>query len=421
MRFERMILLVAILLFSADLSYAADITANSCSRADVQDALDAATDGDRVLVPSGTCTWSASVSIPDTKGIVLQGAGIGQTTVVDGFTNGSALWVNVASGNSVTRVTGFTFNANGVSKSGTNAEIAITGSGLDRFRIHDNDFRNIRRRGISVFMNGRELSGLIDNNSLHAPYNSAQAIAVFGCSAQCHTPFSRPLELGSSKFIFVEDNRFDYPGGPTDGALDAYGGARYVFRHNTVIGTTIGHHGADSGGYRGVHSFELYNNNFTNNTQNSRAAFFRSGSGVVFNNTWTGNYTNPDVVIYRARPQSFAPWGACDGSSPWDENSGGSALSCLDQPGRVFTANQGGSNALEPLYFWNNNINGTPTTTNVSESSSGAFLREGTEFYSNTPRPSYASYTYPHPLQAASSQGGTLPPPPPPSNLRIVP
>src|SRR3990167_2350235 len=51
-------------------SHATDINAASCSSADVQNAINAASNGDRVLVPAGTCTWTTAVSIPNTKGIV---------------------------------------------------------------------------------------------------------------------------------------------------------------------------------------------------------------------------------------------------------------------------------------------------------------------------------------------------------------
>ena len=50
------------------------IHAASCSRADVQIAINSASNGDTVLVPSGHCTWSAGVTMTG-QGITLQGAG----------------------------------------------------------------------------------------------------------------------------------------------------------------------------------------------------------------------------------------------------------------------------------------------------------------------------------------------------------
>src|SRR5712691_9532176 len=53
---------------------AADRTAASCSSADVQAAVNAATSGDRVLVPAGSCTYTSAVNIPNGKNITIQGA-----------------------------------------------------------------------------------------------------------------------------------------------------------------------------------------------------------------------------------------------------------------------------------------------------------------------------------------------------------
>ncbi|MFN2270197.1 MAG: hypothetical protein ACK2US_05125, partial [Anaerolineae bacterium] len=66
------------------------VYAASCSQGDVQSAIDAASDGDLVMVPAGACTWTTppgndevpAVSI-DGKGITLQGAGTGQTVITD--------------------------------------------------------------------------------------------------------------------------------------------------------------------------------------------------------------------------------------------------------------------------------------------------------------------------------------------------
>ena len=48
------------------------ITANSCSTADVQSAINSAAGGDTVAIPPGTCTWTTGVSL---SGITLTGAG----------------------------------------------------------------------------------------------------------------------------------------------------------------------------------------------------------------------------------------------------------------------------------------------------------------------------------------------------------
>ncbi len=51
----------------AKISFAATISAVSCSNTDVQTAIDTAVSGDTVLVPAGNCTWG------DGKRIILSG------------------------------------------------------------------------------------------------------------------------------------------------------------------------------------------------------------------------------------------------------------------------------------------------------------------------------------------------------------
>ena len=52
------------------------VYAASCEQSDVQAAINSASDGDTVVVPAGSCTWSASVSVPNSRKITLQGAGV---------------------------------------------------------------------------------------------------------------------------------------------------------------------------------------------------------------------------------------------------------------------------------------------------------------------------------------------------------
>jgi hypothetical protein len=396
-------------------TYAATINAASCSRTDVLNAITAAANGDRVLVPAGTCTWTSRITVSG-KGITLAGAGIHRTTIVNG-TNSTALEFNFTPGEPTTYVEGFTFNANNVSSS--DAMILLVGGGLNQFRIHHFSMTNLRDRGIEVFMDGLEVSGLIDHGTFHMPSadTGSKALSISGTGPEESQPFSRPLALGSGKFIFIEDCTFNY-GGRNDGAMDAYAGARYVFRHNTVNNTNVEHHGADSGGFRGVHSFEIYNNAFrcTGACASQRKHYFRSGTGVIFNNTYSGNYDGAELTNYRS-DESFAPWGKCDGTSPWDQNKPGqNGYACLDQIGHVFGPDPGGANILEPLYEWNNTHDGADVDLFVGTAHANAdrHIVQGRDFFNDTPRPGYTPYVYPHPLQVGGQR-----PPPAPTGLKV--
>ena len=187
-----------------------------------------------------------------------------------------------------------------------------------------------------------------------------------------------------------------------------------------MINTNVEHHGADSGGYRGVHSFEIYNNTFrcTGSCGSQRKHYFRSGTGVIFNNTYTGNYTTAELTNYRS-DESFAPWGKCDGTSKWDGNTPGqNGYPCLDQIGHVFGPSPGGANLLEPLYEWNNTHDGADVDLIVGSSHANAdrHIVQGRDFFNDTPRPGYTPFPYPHPLQS----GDPVPTPAAPTNLRII-
>src|SRR6266540_3089989 len=78
-------LAVTIFFATQNWASAATITARSASFADVSAAIGSAFDGDTVIVPAGTATWSGTLVV--TKSINLIGAGQaqrGQTTIVQG-------------------------------------------------------------------------------------------------------------------------------------------------------------------------------------------------------------------------------------------------------------------------------------------------------------------------------------------------
>lgn len=63
---------------------------------------------------------------------------------------------------------------------------------------------------------------------------------------------------------------------------------------------------------------------------------------------------------------------------------------------------------LEPAYAWNNTLNGN----NLHITGGGPTLKEGRDFYNDTPMPGYTPYVYPHPLVSGV--------PAAPTNLRIA-
>jgi hypothetical protein len=307
------------------------ITAVSCSQADVQTAINSASDGDTVLVPAGVCTWIMPVVIsgviqttqsvyntttakgttivltgtPPTatyppKSIILKGAGIDTnapalcaqggtptstgTVICDkvptnlkdpnsGYTvyPNNAIAISTVVGKPV-RVTGFSFDGNNnqfiIGVSGP-----VVGAG-PLFRVDHNAFTDLPLGAVET----NALYGLVDHNSLiTAPGHGSTAISING---DFDAAWARPLTLGSEDAVYMEDNSFIFNTIPSNGSYDAYQGARYVLRYNNINETWIGHHGFDSG-TRGTFSWEIYNNRSTSPKSPGES---RSGTGVVFNN-----------------------------------------------------------------------------------------------------------------------------------------
>lgn len=426
---------------------AATITAASCEATDVQAAIDQAADDDVVQLPPGQCTWTQPVAIGEItswdpmvfagKRIQFEGAGIDQTVIrIDMDSSEDALSIIGEAGKPV-RVTGLSFT--GGKNEGRCQRAIVVGGEAEGWRIDHVEFDYLDVTGASPGCGiGARGVGVIDHCRFENVYT---AVAAFGDG---DASWERPLALGSCDAVYIEDNEMNNTEIVGDGATDAYGGARYVFRHNHVVNARAGHHGLDSGGYRSPHSFEIYNNVFEWTVDNSWYTWrSRGGTGVIFGNTITGainegasfgvvNYrtccchlcTNLDPDEYGASCEPFVPcdaplhincgsWGRCDGTASIDGNTPGMmGYPCLDQTGRSTDMDSDGIQDLEPLYEWDNLINGNDADVSVndpwgcSNPAMADHIQEGRDFFNDTERPGYEPCAYPHPLTGAAGGGG---------------
>jgi hypothetical protein len=78
------------------------INAVSCNTSDVQTAISSATEGDTVIIPAGTCTWTSGITISG-KGIIVKGAGSGRIIAYD---NGSTT-LTVGTGTQTLTIAGY--------------------------------------------------------------------------------------------------------------------------------------------------------------------------------------------------------------------------------------------------------------------------------------------------------------------------
>ncbi len=314
------------------------ITAASCSQTDVQAAINQASNGDTVIIPSGTCTWSSQVT--DSVGIILQGQSVcagsgdpngGTSGVISCTDNTIVTWetpgglsVNVPSGQFV-NITGFTF-INAESEAGG----GISGNhGQVDFRFHNNHVKMTQPGAETIFFyNGY---GLIDHNyfqDMNSPGTTSAVPLDFGgdLASSGYLNWQDPTGLGTNQSIIAEQNYFTTSAcgsGSTEGFYDAYYGAKVTVRYNTIVGCNDwGSHGYDSGEFRSVVVNEVYGNHVTNSSGlTSKLLGIRGGTLLYWGNIQDGSTpVGPaDLQYFRFSQQNpyVGTWGTALPTVNW--------------------------------------------------------------------------------------------------------
>ena len=429
-------LFIAILLCPFLVAKAQTVNAASCSSTDVQNAINAAVAGGTVSIPAGTCSWTSTLNI--SKGITLSGAGQGTTVIQDNVSKGGSTcsgggplvsW-NVPAGSSM-RMTNLSIVGVATDPGVCQRGHIFVGGGTHSMRIDHITVNPGQTVGILIF---GDIWGVIDHMTWTANFNNAIRVEHLNWNGTStgdswgDQSWAQPIHYGSGEGVYIEDSTFTSTAAAIGGVTDCFSGGRLVFRHNTVTQYNNQSHGADSDQrHRACRWQEIYNNTYTYSNINQLAfiSWVRGGTGVFFNNTITApGYTNKIVQTTNCRDSnagcgggsgsSFSPWGACDGSSPYDQDSAG-GYRCVDQPGsgtsKLLGPDSSGSitpsntwvgNSLDPIYVWGNTLNGS--SNNVTTGSTN--VANNRDYVVGTARPSYTAFTYPHPL----TQGGTTSP-----------
>ena len=428
LRVVTLAVVIVVRIMSVPLVNADTIQAPTCSRVDVQATIDAAVSGDTVIIPAGSATWTSGVSIPNSKNIALIGAGSNVTVIISGMSSSQLLQMNF----STSRVSGIQFVLTG------SGEFAISVRGQN-WRIDNCRFGNTTgNRKMAIFANGSSTSdhpvGVID----HCVFEPDIRVYVHGDQGLlAHREWAKPLGLGTNNAVFIEDCVFNRTqGGNT---IDSHFGGRYVFRYNTVSGSYPEMHSVAENA-RATRSWEVYENTFDGGTVHPwTMGYVRGGTGVYFNNTYTGTWEVYGIAMDNRRSWenvSYPP-GVADGTSPWDGNTAPTETykgwPARDQIGRgsdewLWTdANPYPPQASDPAYFWNNKHGDNdvvPYLANTAGDSRVAMhIQEGRDYFVGIPRPGYTPYTYPHPLiedwEAFGPGGGEISTPAAPSGLRV--
>lgn len=340
-------------------------TAANASQTEVAACITAASDGDTINVPAGTYTWSSPPALPDTKGLKIIGAGVGQTVITL-----SSTWEHACSTGKPHRISGFTFNGGPASS----YVIQITGSCSD-YRIDHNRFQNVPDSSDAIVFNGGAalngfIYGVVDNNVFTTTGTNFRAILIFGSiDYGVRTNWLAVQRLGSEYNIFIEDNVFDYADGSNVGAgtIDSNSGAAFVFRYNTMTNSAgVTSHGVCNS--EGTANQEAYGNTLIATSAAGYPTGTRlihnqgSGEAMYFANRFTavGTKSTEAINIQHYRSGNAASAGCslyprCDGNAAnaaWDGNTAPTGTyygyPCRYQPGRK------AGNLLSPMYAWDN-------------------------------------------------------------------
>ena len=322
-------IVAALLVAAPTAAQAGVLKAAGGSKADVKAALNLAQDGDTITLPSGTFTWTSTITI--TKGVTIQGktttnsvngTANDQTVIIDNVTRrpGGApiVALNTSLGKSY-RITGITFRAGNL-QTAYNGGLNISGDS-HAVRIDHCHFDDLRSQSDNIATWG-DVYGVIDHNV--ADYTTYTRFFFANGSNNGDAAWASPADWGTDKFMFLEDNYLNNTnaGNEFAGGTDDLRGARWVFRHNHCFNISIQTHGTELGRYRGGYAREVYNNDFHFRVTRI-AGGIRSGSLIMHDNTYLGAAPSHGLGLQTYRTFFKAPgtpWLGAGGDSPWDYN-----------------------------------------------------------------------------------------------------
>lgn len=376
-------------------------TAASANDSDITACVTVASNGDTILVPAGTVSFSAAVDIPNTKCLTINGQGGVTITNSPGFTIEPATTCE-------TRLTGFTFT--GTSSNPPNADVSVTSTtSTFCYRIDHNNFNNSSQSiFVSVSGNG---PGLLDHNTFMGG-GASEDIHNDGTGPSNNAGWADRIVPGGPQMVFIEDNTFsNYSTTIINSGIESFYGARTVLRHNTFNYTQIDQHGSSgSTTNAGSRWWELYDNLFNSLGLNQPSFIVvRSGTGVIWGNTNDGTNTHGVNSIEFTN----------DNSGTWPQQ---------------WQIGAGIGNDVDGYSTCGGSLNNAPAQAWGNQSNFSAYIGNSTDvqqnrdfFFTDSTQPTsihwieasgdtcsttytYTPYTYPHPLQNGGGQTSVAPP-----------
>jgi hypothetical protein len=285
-----------LLVLSGTSAWAATITATSASREHVAQAIDSAYYGDTVLIPAcnpGDCVWNKGITI--TKNIVIIGAGIGITNIVNNTTPpGGGVYSFVfeikpdataktntqqLSDKGIFSITGISFLSTSVVTYRAHITLdSYTPPIVKRVAIGNCYFANT-----SMSINSK---GLLYGVVYSCIFYNARGPKMEGAGVSSFNDLMMP---GDGKGWYIEDNRYyTFNGSACVMASGTNSGTSLIVRYNTATGNANGGVGAieshgNQSGIVGPQVTEIYGNSI-NVIQYNLLHDARGGKNIVFFN-----------------------------------------------------------------------------------------------------------------------------------------
>lgn len=400
-----------LLLLGATTSHAAERLAPSCSRDDVGATVAAASPGDVVLIPAGTCSWTVGLAVD--KPLTLRGAGQTATVLRDGVPKDSPTQANLILVDDAPgfRLTELTIEGQAQDPDVYNRGHVLIAGATSGFRVDHVTFKDTVTVGVRSV--GRS-TGLVDHCTFDYDFHGGVDVwhDRWDGGSWGDTSWATPSNFGSDDLVVIEDCSFINRASGAGGFVGVQAGGRAVVRHNHVRADTFFLSGTDSAGrFRGGRHFEVYANTLETDAPSLWTAIaVEGGTGVIFDNVVDSRFSSAVNLEVRRTVNAPAVWGRCNGSSPLDQNSQPNGYACLDMVGRGQGALLRGDTpmpavwpqqSLEPVYIWNNTFDGGALIRNGAPD----FVAAGREYLVGMPKPGYVPFQYPHPLAVEPDAG----------------
>lgn len=460
----KQILLISLVLIAPSLLHAQTITAASCNASDVQTALNSVTSTTTtVTIPPGSCSWATQVTFTVPSGntnLTIQGSTTCSGTTPTSCADNTQIIDNYASSNPLflitTGVSGSSFRMTGMTFQGGSGLVKYNGIVLfqgnsQSFRLDHSHFNmatySPSTNGYLTRFNGW-IYGVMDHNVFQMT-GTGQAVEEemdgYGGYDHGNGAFADPTNLGTNKYLYIENNTFSQATGGTGYFGDCYAGGRMVVRFNNLNGVALQMHATGGQDFRGCRSAESYDNTYNpaSSGVDYTSWYWDSATGMIWGNL-SNQATTQFITLQSDRtsdsdhvetPCNSATdcsnaWGYCGTNllglgSTWDQNS--SLLTgyrCLDEPGtgqsdllvgqfpnkcdqtsgQCAIQNYKGTwanQALEPIYEWADGYQGISgygcagdlTTPFCITSSLAGGLAANQDFYQSTLRYNGSSFT----------------------------